>query len=152
MTRPRILITGSGAVCGTGNSPAAMLAAAREGRSAIAPISQWDTTGWPVRVAAEIADFNARAMVEDRKLHKFIRRTDMLGYFAGGRAVEAAGFVAHRESLAQNAAAVYSDRSGIYVGSGGGAYNAQYEFFPLMTPDDLGKAGPAIAEAVKKYA
>jgi len=131
--RPRALITGTGAVCGTGRTPEALFEAARDGRSAIAPIAQWDTTGWPVKVAAEIADFNAREFVPDRKLHKFIRRTDMLGIFAGTQAIERAGFVAHRGTLAADAAATYSDRSGVYVGSGGGAYNTQYDYFPLMT-------------------
>jgi 3-oxoacyl-[acyl-carrier-protein] synthase-1 len=136
MARPRTLITGSGAVCGAGNSPAAIFDALCEGRSAVAPIQQWDTTDWPVKVAAEIADFKPRAMVEDRKLHKFIRRTDMLGLFAGSQAIDAAGFTGHRATLPPDAAAIYSDRSGIYVGSGGGAYNSQYEFFPLMTEAD----------------
>jgi 3-oxoacyl-[acyl-carrier-protein] synthase-1 len=131
--RARIVITGGGAVCGTGKSPEALFDAARAGRSAIAPIQQWDTTGWPTGIAAEIADFNARELVPDRKLHKFIRRTDMLGIFAGTQAIERAGFVAHRATLATDAAAEYSDRSGLYVGSGGGAYNTQYEYFPLMT-------------------
>jgi 3-oxoacyl-[acyl-carrier-protein] synthase-1 len=103
-----------------------------------------------VKVAAEIADFNPRAMVEDRKLHKFIRRTDMLGLFAGSQAIEATGFIKHRESLAQDAAATYSDRSGLYVGSGGGAYNSQYEFFPLMTEaeGDLGRFGEELSNVV----
>ena len=74
---PRVVITGSGAVCGSGNSAGAILDEIVAGRSAIAPIAQWDTTGWPVAVAAEVADFNPRALVEDRKLHKLIRRTDM---------------------------------------------------------------------------
>src|SRR3954447_24877559 len=121
MATQRIFITGSGAVCGSGKTPGAIFDALREGRSSIAPIRQWDTTDWPVTVAAEIADFNPRAMVEDRKLHKFIRRTDMLGLFAGSQAIEVSGFVKHRESLPQDAAANYSDRSGVYVGSGGGA-------------------------------
>ena len=30
--------------------------------------------------------------------------------------------------------------------------NADVDFFPVMTPEDLGKAGPAIAAAVKKWA
>ena len=150
MTTARILITGTGAVCGSGNSPDSIFAALREGHSSIGPIQMWDTTGWPVKVAAEIPDFNPRAMVEDRKLHKFIRRTDMLGFFAGSRAVDRAGFVGHRESLAKDAAAVYSDRSGIYVGSGGGAYNAQYEFFPLMTEagGDLVRFGEELSNVV----
>jgi 3-oxoacyl-[acyl-carrier-protein] synthase-1 len=148
--KPRVLITGSGAVCGAGKTPDALLAAAREGRSAIAPIRQWDTTGWPVQMGAEIADFNARELVPDRKLHKFIRRTDMLGIYAGTQAIERAGFVAHRETLAPEAAAEYSDRTGLYVGSGGGAYSAQYDYFPLMTEahDDIVGFGKELGNVV----
>ena len=150
MSRGAILITGSGAVCGTGRTPEDLLAAAREGRSAIAPIQQWDTTGWPVTVAAEVADFSARDFVPDRKLHKFIRRTDMLGIFAGTQAIERAGFVAHRDTLAPEAAAAYNDRTGLYVGSGGGAYNTQYEYFPLMTEagGDMVRFGEALGNVV----
>ena len=36
-------------------------------------------------------DFNPRALVDDRKLHKLIRRTDLLGLYAAGRAIERAG-------------------------------------------------------------
>ena len=93
---------------------------------------QWDTAGWPCRVAAEIADLNPRALVDDRKLHKLIRRTDLVGLYAAGRAIERAGIVAHRGTLDAAAAAVYSDRTGVYVGSGGGNYENQYDFFPLF--------------------
>jgi 3-oxoacyl-[acyl-carrier-protein] synthase I len=150
MATSRILVTGSGAVCGSGNSPDAIFAAAREGRSAVGPITQWDVTGWPVQVAAEIADFNPRALVPDRKLHKFIRRTDLLGIFAGSQAIDNARFAAHRETLAPEAAAIYSDRTGVYVGSGGGAYNTQYEFFPLMTEakDDLVRFGQELSNVI----
>jgi 3-oxoacyl-[acyl-carrier-protein] synthase-1 len=130
--------------------PADILQALREGRSSIGPIAQWDTAGWPVKVAAEIPDFNPRALVEDRKLHKLIRRTDMLGLYAATQAIDSAGFIAHRDTLDTDAAAVFSDRSGIYVGSGGGAYNSQYEFFPLMTEahDDLGAFGRELGSTV----
>ncbi len=132
MAKPRIVVTGTGAVCAAGDSPATILARIRAGETAIGPIGQWDTTGWPVAVAGEIADFNARAMVEDRKLHKLIRRTDLVGLYAAGRAIAGSGFVEHRAGLAEAAAAVYSDRTGAYVGSGGGNYQNQYDFFPLF--------------------
>jgi 3-oxoacyl-[acyl-carrier-protein] synthase II len=64
--KDRILVTGMGAVCGTGRDPEALLDAIVNGRSAIAPIKGWDTTGCPVTCAAEIADFNARSIVVDR--------------------------------------------------------------------------------------
>jgi 3-oxoacyl-[acyl-carrier-protein] synthase-1 len=133
MSTPRIVVTGTGAVCATGMDPESILARVRAGDSAIVPITQWDTTGWPCRVAAEIADFNPRGLVEDRKLHKLIRRTDLLGLYAAGRAIEHSGLVAHRETLDAAAVATYNDRTGVYVGSGGGNYQNQYDYFPLMS-------------------
>jgi 3-oxoacyl-[acyl-carrier-protein] synthase I len=150
MSKPKVLITGSGAVCGAGLQPADILAALREGRSAIGPIKQWDTAGWPIAVAAEVPDFNPRTMVEDRKLHKLIRRTDMLGLYAASRAIDGAGFTAHRDTLTAEGAAIFSDRSGVYVGSGGGSYSSQYEYFPLMSEshNDLGTIGRELGSAV----
>ena len=146
----RVLITGTGAVSGLGREPAAMLDAIVEGRSAIRAIAGWDTTGWPVTQAAEIPDFNARALVDDRKLHKFIRRTDLVGIYAGDRAAEAAGYGAYRESLSPEASAQFADRTGIYVGSGGGAFENQYDYFPLMSEahGDLVKFGSDLADTV----
>jgi len=131
-----VVITGTGAVCAAGRDPATILDAVRSARSAIAPIQQWDTARWPTKMAGEIADFNARQLVDDRKLHKLIRRTDLLGLYAADRAIDASGFAAQRASLDAPAAAEYSDRTGVYVGSGGGNYESQYDYFPLLTAAD----------------
>ena len=132
MAHPKIVITGSGAVCAAGMDPQAILDAVLAGRSAIGPVKQWDTTGWPMRSAGEVVDLNPRALVEDRKLHKLIRRTDLFGLHAAGRAIEASGIAAHRETKDADAAAIYNDRTGVYVGSGGGNYQNQYDFLPLL--------------------
>ena len=147
MTCAKVVITGSGAVCAAGmhagRHPRVRRArAARRSR----PIQQWDTTGWPASVAGEIADFNPRALVDDRKLHKLIRRTDLVGLYAAGRAIDASrasSRIATRSTRA--AAATYSDRTGVYVGSGGGNYENQYDYFPLMTEasGDLRRASAA---------
>jgi 3-oxoacyl-[acyl-carrier-protein] synthase-1 len=133
MDKRRVVITGTGAVCAAGRDPDAILAAVGAGRSAIAPITQWDASAWPTRVAGEIPRFNARELVDDRKLHKLIRRTDLFGLYAADRAIDAAGLAAHRAALDAAAAAEYSDRTGVYVGSGGGSYESQYDYFPLLT-------------------
>jgi 3-oxoacyl-[acyl-carrier-protein] synthase-1 len=133
MTKKRVVVTGTGAVCAAGMDPAAILDAVRGGRTAIGPIRQWDTAGWPVSEAGELPDYNPRALVDDRKLHKLIRRTDLFGLYAAGRAIDASGIVAHRDALDAPAGAIYSDRTGVYVGSGGGNYQNQYDYFPLMT-------------------
>ncbi len=136
MSAPRVVITGTGAVCAAGRDAAAILDAVRNARSAIAPIRQWDTSRWPTQLAGEIADLNPRELVDDRKLHKLIRRTDLFGLYVADRAIEASGLAAHRASLDAGAAASYSDRTGVYVGSGGGNYESQYDYFPLLTVAD----------------
>ena len=133
MSRPRIVVTGGGAVCAAGMDAEAILGTLLDGRCAIGPVTQWDTDGWPVRVAGEVPDFNPRALVEDRKLHKLIRRTDLFGLYAAGRAIESSGLLTHRAALDAPAAAMFSDRSGVYVGAGGGNYQNQYDYLPLLT-------------------
>jgi 3-oxoacyl-[acyl-carrier-protein] synthase-1 len=132
-TAQRIVITGAGAICGSGKSPAEILAALQAGRSAIRPIEQWDASKWSARVAAEVPDYNGGALAGDRKLLKLIRRTDVFGLYAAGQAIDAAGIIPYRDTLDAEGAATYSDATGVFVGSGGGGYQNQYEYFPLLT-------------------
>jgi 3-oxoacyl-[acyl-carrier-protein] synthase-1 len=132
----RIVVTGTGAICGAGKSPAEILDAVRAGRSAFAPIGQWDASAWPVRIAAEVADFNASALLNDRKLFKLIRRTDVFGIYAAGQAIEAAALAPYRDGLDPEAATRFNDATGVYVGSGGGVYSNQYDYLPLLAAAD----------------
>jgi 3-oxoacyl-[acyl-carrier-protein] synthase-1 len=146
----RVVITGTGAVCAAGAQPADILARVMSGRTSMRRIEQWDTTNWPTHVAGEIPHFNARAMVDDRKLHKLIRRTDLVGLYAAGRAIDESGIVAHRDTQDDASRAAYSDRSGVIVGSGGGNFENQYDYFPLMTEAgrDLVAFGRELANTV----
>lgn len=126
----RIAITGAGAVCGAGKTVEEILDAVLNGRSAIAPVAQWDAAKWPVRIASEVTVDN-RTLVPDRKLHKSISRTDMLGLYAADVAVQQSGLLAHRDALDASAVAKFNDRSGIISGSGGGMYSSSYEYLPL---------------------
>lgn len=128
-----IAITGCGAVCGAGLAVEAILDAILAGRSAIAPITQWDASRWPVKLAAEVTGVDNRTLVEDRKLHKSISRTDLFGLYAAGAAIQQSGVTAHRQSLPEAAVARFNDRSGVIVGSGGGSYNSNYDYFPLLS-------------------
>jgi len=146
----KVMITGTGAVCAAGTNPANILASVMSGQTSMHPIEQWDTTHWPTHVAGEIPNFNARAMVDDRKLHKLIRRTDLVGLYAAGRAIDESGIVAHRDTLEGVARAAFSDRSGVIVGSGGGNFENQYDYFPLMTEagNDLVAFGRELSNTV----
>jgi 3-oxoacyl-[acyl-carrier-protein] synthase-1 len=146
----RVIVVGSGAICAAGKSPEEIWDAVWTGRSAIRPIQQWDTSGWPTSLAGEIPGLEPRALVEDRKLHKLLQRTDLLGLYVAGRAIDDAGLLAYREALDPADAAAFNDRTGVYVGSGGGGYQSQHEFFPLLTTadGDLGTFGRELAATV----
>jgi len=132
MHSERIVITGTGAVCAAGADPENILDFVLAGRSAIAPIEQWDTKEWPIRNAGEVR-LTPRELVADRKLHKLIRRTDLFGLYAAGEAIGAADIIGHRDTLDEEGARRFSDRTGVYVGSGGGTYESHYDYFPLLT-------------------
>jgi 3-oxoacyl-[acyl-carrier-protein] synthase-1 len=150
MTRQKVVITGTGAVCAAGMQPQDILDVVLGGRTAIAPIRQWDTSQWPTHLAGEIADLNPRALVADRKLHKLIRRTDLVGLYAASQAIDSSGLVAWRDTLDPEKVAPYNDRTGAIVGSGGGNFQNQYDFFPLMTAanGDMGAFGRDLSDNV----
>jgi 3-oxoacyl-[acyl-carrier-protein] synthase-1 len=128
----RIVITGSGAICAAGASPSVVVDAALAGRSAIAEIASFDTTGWPRRYAAEVSDYNPNVLAGDRKLLKLIRRSDVFGMYAATQAIEQAGFGPYRETLDDEANTLFAEATGCYVGSGGGAFNVNYDYFSLV--------------------
>jgi 3-oxoacyl-[acyl-carrier-protein] synthase-1 len=146
----RVVVTGSGAICAAGKSPEEIWEAASTGRSAIRPIQQWDISGWPTSLAAEIPGLDPRTLVQDRKIHKLLQRTDLLGLYVAGRALDDAGLVAYREALESADAAAVNDRTGVYVGSGSGGYQNEHEFFPLLTTanGDLGTFGRELVATV----
>jgi 3-oxoacyl-[acyl-carrier-protein] synthase-1 len=130
---PNIVITGLGAVSGAGLKIDSIWDAILHGRSAVSSISQWDARRWPIRVAAEVKGVDNRTLVEDRKLHKLISRTDLFGLYAADVAIQQSGLLAHRETLDAGATACFNDRSGVFAGSGGGVYRSNYDFFPALT-------------------
>jgi len=149
-TTSRVVITGSGAVCGAGLTVDAIWDAVVCGRPAIKEFSAWDASGWPARMAAEVAGVDNRTLVEDRKLHKLVSRSDLFGLYAAGVAIQSSGVLRHRETLAAEEIPTFNDRSGVFTGSGGGNYCSNYDFFPLLTAaaGDLQKFGQDLNENV----
>ena len=149
-TPERVAITGGGAVCGAGLTVDEIWNAVVTGRTAVKPIQHWDGARWPTRVAAEVVGVDNRTLVEDRKLHKTISRTDLFGLYAARRAIDDSGVAAVRAALGESAAAQFSDRCGVFAGSGGGTYGSNYDFFPLLTTaqGDLRVFGRELAATV----
>jgi 3-oxoacyl-[acyl-carrier-protein] synthase-1 len=143
-------VAGIGAICAAGKSPEEIWDAVWTGRPAIRQIQQWDASGWPAPLAGEIAGLDPRALVEDRKVHRLLQRSDLLGLYAAGRALDDSGFVAYRDGLEPSDAVTVNNRTGAYVGVGGSGYQNEYEFFPLLTAanGDLGTFGRELAATV----
>jgi beta-ketoacyl-acyl-carrier-protein synthase II len=89
--RRRVAITGLGFVTPLGNDAAAAWHALLAGRSGVAPITRFDATGYPVRIAAEVKAFDPRQAIEDRKLLKFANRSHGFAVAAAEEALRDAG-------------------------------------------------------------
>ena len=83
----RIVVTGLGAVTPVGNDARSTWRAAVEGRSGIDFITAFDASAFPVRVAAEVKDFDPAGLASPKEL----RRLDRNVVFALAAGREAVG-------------------------------------------------------------
>lgn len=142
-SNPSLLVTGLGAICAAGSSPEAIWSKLSTGRSALAPITQWDASGWRCRSAGEITTVDQRTLVPDRKTHKVLNREDFFGLYAARQAVTAAGLQADESES-------FRERTGVFVGADGGAYRNQYDFLPVLaeTGSDRVAFGRTLSQVV----
>jgi 3-oxoacyl-(acyl-carrier-protein) synthase len=107
--KKRVAITGLGLVTPAGNDVASTWATLQSGRSMGAPITIFDASGFSTRIAAEVRGFDARAVIDDRRLLKFANRSHAFALAAADQALADAGI---RPTPATSA------RWGLSVGTG----------------------------------
>ena len=103
-----VVVTGLGVVSPLGNDPETLWNALLRGESAAAPVSRFDASEYPVRIAAEVDDAPLGALFspkETKRLPRFVR----YGVAAALRCLENAGL---------KPSDVDPDRAGAMVGSG----------------------------------
>jgi len=108
VSRRRVVVTGLGIISPVGNSIAAAWENILAGKSGIGPITNFDVSDFPVRIAGEIRDFDVSEYIpgkDARRMGAFIH----YGIAAAGQAIADAGL----EITDANAA-----RAGVAVGSG----------------------------------
>jgi 3-oxoacyl-[acyl-carrier-protein] synthase II len=106
-----VVVTGLGAVTPVGMGVAATWEALLEGRSGAGPITAFDATGYPSRIACEVRDFDPLAAgIAPRDLRRMDRFVQ-LGLVASLEAVRDAGLAVPFPD---------GDRIGVFVGSGMG--------------------------------
>jgi 3-oxoacyl-(acyl-carrier-protein) synthase len=73
----RVVITGMGAVTPVGLTMAETWDALVAGRSGIGPVTQWDASDWPVRIAGEIKAFDPTKFISRREVRRLARCTQI---------------------------------------------------------------------------
>lgn len=104
----RVVVTGTGVVTPLGNDTHSFWKALLAGKSGIGPITRFDATGYPSRIAGEVNDFDPLDFMEKREA----RRMDRFVQFAvaaAKMALEDSGF---------DIQSVDPDRVGVNIGSG----------------------------------
>jgi len=106
------VITGLGLICGVGNTAPEVWRQLLAGASGMAPITGFDTTGFPVTFAAEVKNFDPLEFVDKKEARKM------------GRFIHYA-FAATQEAITQSGLKITEDnaaRVGVFIGSGIGGF------------------------------
>lgn len=104
----RVVITGMGVISPVGNNLELFWDSLTKGKSGVGYITQFDTTEYPVKIAAEVKDFQAEEFIDKKEA----RRMDRFVQFA----------VAAAKMALQDANLIIdennAERIGVYIGSG----------------------------------
>ena len=128
----RVVITGMGAVTPLGKDVASSWAGVVAGRSAVVPISTFDTTGYPCRIAGEVRGFDATDYLDA----KDARRTDRFVQFS---------LVATQEALHDASLEVTEERAdltGVYIGTGIGGLITLTEQIKVLDERGVRRVSP----------
>lgn len=85
--RRRVAITGIGAVTPLGNDAESTWAGLVAGRSGVGPLTTFDCSAYPVRIAGQVKDFDLDQHVTDRRLARHLSRAAGYGLAASLEAV-----------------------------------------------------------------
>ena len=110
----RVAITGVGPISCVGFGIEDFWDNVANGKSGIAPITQFDPAVTPVKIAGEVKDFKPRDYIKDRKSIKIMYRNVQLGLAAAKLAIENSGLDTEK---------VDPLRFGSIIGSGGGGFD-----------------------------
>ena len=109
----RVVITGLGLICGVGNNSQEVWSNVVAGKSGVAQITSFDTTGFACTIAAEVKNFDPLNFIEKKEVKK-MGRFIHLALAAADEAVK----MSNLEVTAENAT-----RIGVHIGSGIGGFD-----------------------------
>lgn len=128
----RVVVTGIGTINALGHTVGQSWESAINGKTGVAPITLFDTADFPVKVAAEVKDFDPDKMVDRKEL----RRQDRFQWLAA---------IATREAVAQSGLEITEDESwnvGVVISSGVGGMDTMIEQIVLNHTDGYSRLNP----------
>jgi 3-oxoacyl-[acyl-carrier-protein] synthase II len=128
----RVVVTGVGVVSPLGTGNAKNWDALVAGKSGIAPITRFDTTDLPVKIAGEVKDFVAEDFIDKKEIKKmdlFIQYSLAAAQFA----MEDSGLVINEEN---------AERVGVLVGAGLGGLPAIERYHSALLEGGYKKVSP----------
>ena len=131
----RAVVTGLGAVTPIGNDATTFWESLLAGRSGAGPITSFDPTGFDVRIAAEVKDFDPTTAM-DRKMARRMSRFIHFGMAAAVEAVDHAGLDFSGWSPDQR------DRAAVVLNTGGGGMEQVIEGTATLAAKGPGQVSP----------
>lgn len=128
----RVVATGVGVISPLGTGIEKNWAALINGQSGIGPITRFDASDFPVKIAGEVRDFNVEEYVDKKEA----RKMDYFIHYALGAArmaLDDSGLVINDEN---------ADRVGVVVGSGMGGLPAIERYHTAMMEGSYRKISP----------
>ena len=133
----RAVVTGLGVVSPVGIGADATWDALVSGRSGIADVTLFDTTGFDVRIAGEVKDFDATAYMDSRDVRRHDRNTHF-AVAATGEALRHAGLLDGDRRLVD----ADPDRFGMVVGTGIGGIGMMSDGIKTLLERGPGRVSP----------
>ncbi len=131
--RPRIVVTGMGVISSIGNTLAESWENLLHGRSGIGPITQFDPTGLPCRIAGEVKNFNPGDYMNFKEARR-MSRVSRLTVAAARMAVADAGL--------PNGQAPEPERAGTLIGVGVGGFEVAVEQLEIYHTKGIKRVSP----------
>jgi 3-oxoacyl-[acyl-carrier-protein] synthase II len=108
----RVVVTGIGLVCGSGNTKEEVWKNLLAGRSGVGAITHFDTSNFPVRIASEVKNFDPFSFIEKKE----VKKMDVFIHYALAAAQDAMNDSGLKIDPSD------ADRVGTYIGSGIGGF------------------------------
>ena len=129
----RVVVTGLGVVSPVGNDVPSFWQSLTEGRCGIGPITAFDTTGYKVKIAAEVKDFDPLLYMEKGEA----KRQDAFSQYAVAASAQAV-----KDSGLKSGDNIDPFRFGVYIGTGTGGMQTFMQEAAKLAEKGPGRVSP----------